>query len=849
MDSTLEVYSLPQLQDRIKRDPGAYLSDFELQLQHFYSTLEVFRLNPQNIPKEIFQLMIFIAQTSPYYFKYGVCNKFIEKLLDELKNNSSLMTSDMRVSMATSLILLSNQKIIDIVYLLPLWFDLMRLPDKILRSKLLRHIVSSIVNTNIKKTGKKINSKNRFKTILKSKQIGTSFSISDATFSCFGELGSDQLQGQAQQLLKNYNISIGYDLKKFNSTIISFLRDRIADPKDILRSLAIIIEVHRQHVWNDAQTVNIVAKCCVGSTSPKVASTAARFLLGRNCTMEELENDIEDEDERRELAAEAVKAMKSVLLGVSSNSKKKKIEKAKKAMKKLEKQKKSKTENNSLVRSNQSIDLIHCPQEFAEEVFQRVARHTDPFEIRMTLIGLISRLIERHRLILINYYTYLGRYLSPNNKNVTNVLAFLAQACHELIPPQELSSTIKLLMDNFVSECCRPEVIVVGLNTIREICQRVPLVMDKDKLLDLANFRKMNNKGVSIAAKSLINLYREIMPSMLHRSLMSKEAAMNIKDGNNDDNQLSYGYRKIDNTISGADLLMKYNNRKNKSKQETESESSQYPKEYGYDLDKDDNHLENDINQEEIEDLSDIDFEELGSCDEDFEELDELDSDFQIEAEDSMEVPRTSETEIGVSNQNIVFDKILDQDDFKMIKKLKTRVEAAKAVGVSKSLENEQLDFSTTSSDEGSVTGTSGEDDNSSESGSESGLDSDDSTDYDISRDIRDEITRNLGKKKLSKQQRIQSIMKGREGRESFKEKRLRGKFLLIILVQVFFVLETITILFRIVNYNTSYKELIIKDKKMGFILFSPSPSIPNLPPPPPPNFPPTTSSFQLFQI
>ncbi|KAJ1608061.1 SDA1-like protein [Cryptosporidium canis] len=766
MDSTVEVYSLPQLQDRIKRDPGAYLSDFELQLQHFYSTLEVFRLNPQNIPKEIFQLMIFIAQTSPYYYKYGVCNKFIEKLLHELKNNSSLMTSDMRVSMASSLILLSNQKIIDIVYLLPLWFDLMKLPDKILRLKLMKHIVSSIVKANTKKSGKK-NSKNKSKTILKSKQIGTSFPISETTFSYFNASGGADSPSQLgrEQNTASYNLSVGYDLKRFNSTIISFLREKMGDPRDTLRSLAILIEVHRQHVWNNAQTVNIIANCCIGNTSPKVAATAARFLLGRTCMMEELEDDVDEEEEKRELAAEAAKAMRSALIGVSSSSRKKKIEKAKQAMKKLEKQKKNKSDGNSLIRSNQCIDLIHSPQEFAEELFHRVARHVDPFEVRMTLIGLISRLIERHRLIIINYYSYLSKYLSPNNKNVTNVLAFLAQACHELIPPQELSSTIRLLMDNFVNECCRPEVIVVGLNTIREICQRVPLVMDKDKLLDLANFRKMNNKGVSIAAKSLINLYREIMPSMLHSSLMSREAAINLKGGKIDENALSYGYKKIEDSISGAELLMKYNSRKRSSRHDSKDDSSKSPDEY-------ETEDEVDVDQDTSDD-EDIDLEDMDDYEEDIEELESEDEDF-IELASSNSGPEIEESSTSKSDsQNIVFDKILDQDDFKMIKKLKTRVEATKSLGVSGE-SRENFDFST-ASDDNSVLCPTDEDDQSSHSssGDEGGTDSDDSTDYDISRDIRQEITRNMGRKKLNKQQRVQSIMEGRKDRQSFKEKRI----------------------------------------------------------------------------
>ncbi|KAF7457530.1 SDA1-domain-containing protein [Cryptosporidium felis] len=738
LDNGPEVYSLPQLQDRIKRDPGAYMSDFELQLRHFYSTLDVFRLNPQNIPKEIFQLMIFIAQTSPYYSKYGVCNLFIEKLLSELKTNASIMTSEMRLSIVTSLILLSNQKIIDIVYLLPLWFDLMRLPDKNLRSKLLKHIVSSIVNPNTKRVGKKTALRAKSRLALRSKLIDSSFSVPESCDYISWSM-KEAHQHSSHQAEKKYNISLNYDLNKFNSTIISFLRGRMESSTDILRSLAIFIEVYRKNVWNNSQTVNIIANCCLGSTSSKVASTAARFLLGKSWSMEEFEEDLADEEEKKELAAEAAKAMKSALLGVSSTSRKKKLEKARQAMKRMEK--KNKVETSSIVKSNQCIDLIHNPQEFAETVFQRVTRHSDPFEVRITLIGLVSRLIERHQLILVNYYSFLCRYISPNNKNVTNILAFLAQACHDLIPPQELAPTIKLLMDNFVNECCKPEIIVIGLNTIREICQRVPLVMDKDKLLDLANFRKMNNKGVSIAAKSLINLYREIMPTILHRSLLSRDAAMNIKDGPSD-SSASYGYSKIDTTVSGVDLLAKYNMKKGRSRQREEELDSEGEREF-------------EIQEEPTE----LDVEEE-------EELETLvDEDEFVSGEISGEEEETTSVDKHSiqDEKNFLLDRILDQSDFRMIKKLKARVEATKALGISERINNE---LSTASSD----SEYSDEESDSQYSEKED----EESSDGDVTRDIRQEIVRNMGRKRLNKQQRIQSIMKGREDRETFKEKRIR---------------------------------------------------------------------------
>ncbi|EEA08517.1 uncharacterized protein CMU_003470 [Cryptosporidium muris RN66] len=711
MDTTLEIYSLPQLQNRIKKDPGAYWPDFELQLQHFYSTLDMFRLNPRNIPKDFLQLTIFIAHTSPYYAKQGICEVFINKLVFELKENGSILSPGIRNSFVGSLILLCNQRIIDILFLLPLWFDLMRLPDRALRSKLLKHTTLCIISAN-----KTMSSKMRRKKMIKTKIINTSFTTTS---------NLSIVTGLSSNIKPNcYNKSTLFNLSKFNNTILKNLRERLSNSIDTSRALAILMEVYRQNTWKNEITVNIIANCCIESNSSKIVATASRFILGKYWSIEDFDNETDD-DEATEMTAEANRAMRSALIGMSSQSKKKKLEKAKIALKKAEKFNKKKLQDNSSI--NQCIDMIIDPQTFAENLFRRVGRHSDPFEVRLVLIELISKLIERHKLIVLNFYTFLARYLSPNNRNVTSILSYLSQACHELIPPEELSIIIKTLMDNFVNECKSPEAITIGLNYIREICQRIPQALDKDKLADLVGFRTMNNKSVSSAAKALINLYRQIAPSMLHRSLLNKTAAVNLQNGKVQ--ELQYGQLNLETSIDGIELLNLYKKR-TKGKDD-------YKEDY-----EDEEVCESEVYEEDLEELNSDDGDDNNN--EDYIEL-QYDHDRISEYSDIDSNSVDLYKKIS-SNLNIATEEILGQEDFKLIKKLKARVGATEALGIKQDNIPICSDLSESSESE-----------------------NEDNQDSSIT---EEQIFKFQGKQ--SREKRIASILKGRQDRESFKEKRKR---------------------------------------------------------------------------
>ena len=56
------------------------------------------------------------------------------------------------------------------------------------------------------------------------------------------------------------------------------------------------------------------------------------------------------------------------------------------------------------------------------------------------------------------------------------------QAVHEEVPPDALAAVLRQLVDHFVHDRARPEVMTLGLKTVRELCERAPLIMTPELL-------------------------------------------------------------------------------------------------------------------------------------------------------------------------------------------------------------------------------------------------------------------------------------------------------------------------------------------------------------------------------
>ena len=93
-----------------------------------------------------------------------------------------------------------------------------------------------------------------------------------------------------------------------------------------------------------------------------------------------------------------------------------------------------------------------------------------------------------------------------------------------------------------------------GFNTIREMCNKNPLLLDGDSADYLISYIEFKNRNVSKAAKSLLNLFREINPMLLHKKLRGQEWRENgCKTGFED--EMKFGKEKIYDKIEGAELL------------------------------------------------------------------------------------------------------------------------------------------------------------------------------------------------------------------------------------------------------------------------------------------------------
>lgn len=138
---------------------------------------------------------------------------------------------------------------------------------------------------------------------------------------------------------------------------------------------------------------------------------------------------------------------------------------------------------------------------------------------------------------------------------VTKILAYLIQACHELVPPEDLVPVLKTIAYNFITERCSNEVVAVGINTVREILVRVPaLLLEPDMgdfIQDLALYGHKTHKSVMMAAHGVVNLVREQHPTLLKRSDRGRGHDAASLPSN-------YGAGHVQDSIPGTELLEAY---------------------------------------------------------------------------------------------------------------------------------------------------------------------------------------------------------------------------------------------------------------------------------------------------
>lgn len=334
---------------------------------------------------------------------------------------------------------------------------------------------------------------------------------------------------------------------KLNSELQAFMYSMVKDPEAKAAKLAldVMTELYHKNIWRDAKTVNAMAEACF---SPVVKNmvTALKFFLGADDDGDDGNSSDSDDDADPAVTSKDIKGA-SMANRVNKKTAKrvKQVQRLQKAMKKQSKKEKKVSVNFS------ALHLIYDPQRMAEKLFNLLQKSNERFEVKLMLMSLISRLVGVHELFLFNFYPLLQRYMQPHQKEVTKILVYAAQSCHPLIPPDVLQPFLRTVVDNFVSERNSSECITVGLNTVREICSRCPLVMTEDLLQDLVMYQKYKDKNVSMAARSLIRVFRVLNPNLLNRKDRGRptEASIECTGGKEYREMVSVDY------VPGAEIL------------------------------------------------------------------------------------------------------------------------------------------------------------------------------------------------------------------------------------------------------------------------------------------------------
>lgn len=274
------------------------------------------------------------------------------------------------------------------------------------------------------------------------------------------------------------------------------------DEKAAKLSIQVMIELFKKRVWNDENTVNVISEGCMHRKST-LAVAACKFFLVQIfevATKEEDDDESDDEDIHKIMEQAKAKGMKH------SKKRQGKLETALKSLKRKEKRRSRRSFIDFL-----PVDMIKNPAELGEKLFDRLKKQNDRFEVKLVIMKMLARVIGRHKLMILGFYTYISKYINPHQKEVSDILAVFCEGTHENIPAEEIHPVMDKIIDLYISEQVANNNICIAINAVREICMRNHEALREDQLHHVANFR-MRHKSIGAAVKSLINLYRDINP-------------------------------------------------------------------------------------------------------------------------------------------------------------------------------------------------------------------------------------------------------------------------------------------------------------------------------------------------
>jgi protein SDA1 len=679
VDVTLK---LSQLQNFCKRDPTGYKDDYDAQVRRLESEMGILALQPSTEPSaRLVELIQFAAAVSSSSYKGKDSDHIAEMLMNLLLGSSANSSSsgeqqqqqqqpsvsskdvlhvtmptaalqlhrDVRKACVSALILMRNKGTLEPLKLLELFFRLMAVvPDKGLRELLYKHMVNDIRNLN--KKGKRDDKVNR------------------------------AIQSFLHRVVSQHGQPGGAE-----ETATDIAAKRATD---------MVCELYRRNVWTDDRTVAILAEA-VQSSNSTVMCRSMRFFLGIEEKMAQDMRLKEDGEWQNKKSVDYHSYSKKTA------SRKRQTERALKNKKKAQTKRDggntdwmdaTPDQDDGVETSRKlypAIELLRDPSGLAEFVLKRLRSTGNyKYEVKLLMINFVTRLVGNHELMLLPLYPFLQKYMGGHQRDVTAILAYTVQACHEQVPPDEVYGILKTIAHNFITERCSEEQMAVGINGARAICARVPAILSLEEsqestgstamdieafARDLAAYSTHRDRSVSVAAKTWTNFIREVHPGLLQGKDRGLQGSALYRSKTK---PLRYGQQNVATGVDGADLLVEYESKKAAHKLKLK-EQGEY--EGGSDSDEDDGSGEwQDVGDEDIE-VGDEDIEEIEEAsDDEAPDLVVLDGESKIPAESTIDLSKMSTEQRNKLKQEISSTRVFTSADFAKMRKLVDREQRAK---------------------------------------------------------------------------------------------------------------------------------------------------------------------------
>ncbi|KAG0140068.1 hypothetical protein CROQUDRAFT_84638 [Cronartium quercuum f. sp. fusiforme G11] len=560
----LLISNLPALQNLIKRDPDGYAAEFATQWDHYQALRTVIHLGlgvsgasdltgpgstaptstgtgagkgRRETEEKFREVVIFLSQTAPCYCLKPKPIRSVNNLPSELSSlllqRHDQLHADTRKALVQALVGMRRK---DTTNCLITTFDLLQvlfalLPmstSSVLRASILKTILTDIKLANKKTKNHKLNR-----------------SVQGLLFSMV-ERGIDGGNSSAIE---------GTGMKNKHS---KNLQAANGSRREALWAIKLATELWRKSIWDDSKTIRIITDACF-HINTKVQSAAIHFFLSDSGAGVEL-NGLDSDDEQGGIKEINVRQVKHVqTINKKRKSSEKRIEKMIKQANRKQREKES-----GLIKPNpnfSALQLIHDPVQLGEKLYDNLLKYDKIYTLdhKLLVLQLFSRISHLHKLQVLPFYSYILKYISHHQLQVTSILAALAQSVHELTPPDVLMPCLRKLANEFVHPGVASTVITAGLNAITEISRRQPLAMESDLLADLIEYKKSKDKGIITAARSLLSLFRDVNPTLLKNRERGKAASMAQTEVNGVEQvnrMVTFGEQRGEiRTIPGLELL------------------------------------------------------------------------------------------------------------------------------------------------------------------------------------------------------------------------------------------------------------------------------------------------------